>query len=75
MENAHTSRAGRSPGPVILHLHFSHLADALIQSDLQRVRRQTEPECSHVGENMQAEEKRSGFCGFIMIAGVGFVTF
>lgn len=71
----HTSRAGRSPGPVILHLHFSHLADALIQSDLQRVQRQTEPECSDVGENMQAEEKRSGFYILSSIEGVGFITF
>lgn len=31
------NRPGRSPGPVILHLHFSHLADALIQGDFQSV--------------------------------------
>lgn len=59
--HTHISRAGRSPGPVILHLHFSHLADALIQGDLQRVQRHTEPGCSDVGENKRAEEKRSGF--------------
>lgn len=60
-KRTHAPRAGRSPGPVISHLHFSHLADALIQSDSQRVQRQTEPECSHVGEHMQAEEERSGY--------------
>lgn len=52
--HTHTSRAGRSPGPVILHLHFSHLADALIQSDVQRVQRLTEPECGDVGESTEA---------------------
>lgn len=71
-KRTHTSRAVRSPGPVILHLHFSHLADALIQSDLQRVQRQTEPECSDVGENMRAEEKRSGFLCIYYIWGCGF---
>lgn len=58
MENTHThtSRAGRSPGPVILHLHLSRLADALIQGDLQRqCNGRAEREWSDVGESRRAE--------------------
>lgn len=54
--HTHTSRAGRSPGPVILHLHLSRLADALIQGDLQRqCNGRAEREWSDVGESRRAE--------------------
>lgn len=62
----HTSRAGRSPGPVILHLHFSHLADVLIRSDLQRVQRQTEPECSDVGGKHAIWVENLRFCTYLL---------